>query len=73
MDWIKKFKLNSKKKNGIQIHWNWIQIQLKRNMMQIDVESIENLLIIHIIHDYGVERKAIMKRHKYEKTSFHST
>jgi hypothetical protein len=27
-------------------------------MMQIDVESIENLLIIHVIHDYGVEEKS---------------
>lgn len=42
-------------------------------MMQIDVESIENLLIIHIIHDYGVEKKEIVKRHKYEKTPFHFT
>ncbi len=59
--------------NGSQIHWNRIQIPLKRNMMQIDVESIENLLIIHIIHDYGVEKKEIVKRHKYEKTPFHFT
>jgi hypothetical protein len=49
------------------------QIQLKRNGMQIDVESIEILLIIQIIHDYGVEKKAVVKRHKYEKTPFHST
>jgi hypothetical protein len=58
--------LNSKTLNGIQI-------QLKRNMMQIDVESIEKLLIIHIIHDYGVEKKAVVKSLKYEKTPFHST
>jgi hypothetical protein len=49
--------------NGIKIHLNWIQIQLKRNGIQIDVKNIENLLTYFIIHDYGVERKNIEKIH----------
>jgi hypothetical protein len=28
-----------------QFHLNWIQIQLKKNGMQIDVKGIENLLV----------------------------
>jgi hypothetical protein len=45
---------------------NGIQIQLKREGMQID-ESIEIFLILKsIINDYGVEKKT------FGKTPFHS-
>jgi hypothetical protein len=45
---------------------NGIQIQLKREGMQID-ESIENFLILKsIINDYGVGKKT------FGKTPFHS-
>jgi len=47
---------------NILIHW--IQIQLKRNAMQINVKDIE-ILFITI---WGWRKKETLKRHKFEKT-----
>ncbi len=52
--------------NDIACNLNWIQIQLKRNEMQIGAQGIENMLVTSIIHDYGM-----LKKKKPEKTSFH--
>jgi hypothetical protein len=38
----------------IQSKFNWIHIQLKKNEIQIVAKTIENLLIVFIICDYGV-------------------
>jgi len=43
-------------KNKVQCTLKGIQIQLKRNRMQIVAQGIENMLIISIILDYGVEK-----------------
>jgi hypothetical protein len=45
----------------IQIYWtkfkfNGINSQLNRNKMQIGAKGIENLFMILMIHDYGVEK-----------------
>jgi len=39
------------------IELNWIEIQLKRNEMHIDVHNIENMFINFHHHDYGVKNK----------------
>jgi hypothetical protein len=43
--------------NNIACNLNWIQIPLKRNKIQISAQGIANLLVIFIIHDFGVEKK----------------
>jgi hypothetical protein len=43
--------------------------------MRIDAKSIENLVVISNICDYGVEKKGfVVKKHKhiFENASFHS-
>jgi hypothetical protein len=40
-----------------KLSYIWIEIQLKKNGMQIDAQNIENMFVISIIHDYGVEKK----------------
>ncbi len=49
--------------NDIACNLNWIQIQLKRNEMQIGAQGIENMLVTSIIHDYGMLKKKSLKRH----------
>ncbi len=36
--------------------------------MQMGAQGIENMVIIFIIYDYGVEKKKALQRHKYKKT-----
>jgi hypothetical protein len=40
--------------NSTKFKYNQIHIQLKKHKMQIDAKSIENLLVISIICQYGV-------------------
>jgi hypothetical protein len=40
--------------------------------MQIGAQGIENMLITFIIEDYGVEKKATLKKQASKKTPFHS-
>jgi hypothetical protein len=42
---------------------NGIQIQFKINKLQIGAQGIENMFIIAIIYNYGVEKKSIPKKH----------
>jgi hypothetical protein len=51
--------------NWIQKHWfefKYIEIGFEFNsiQMQIDVESIENFLVISIVHDYILEKKIVL-------------
>jgi hypothetical protein len=49
---------NSNMSNEIQTFLlKWIQIQLNLNKMQIGAQGIENMFIIAIIYNYGVEKK----------------
>jgi hypothetical protein len=57
--WIKnikqhcmQLKLNTNTLNQIQLSFNWIDLK-KINTIQIGTQSIENMLIIYIICDYG--------------------
>jgi hypothetical protein len=47
--------LNSIESKNIELEFNWIQIQLKKNKMKIGVRRYWNFLVIFIICDYGVE------------------
>jgi hypothetical protein len=60
--------------NWIQLHWlkfelnwikfiNWIEIQLKKNGMQIGGKGY--------VHEYGIE-KTTLKWHKYGRKKFHA-
>ncbi len=61
MLWMK-FELNS---NSTKLNWqlNWIEIQLKKNEMQIGGENIENMFV-----NMMLEKKPL-KRHKSKNTS----
>jgi hypothetical protein len=50
----------------------WLQIQLKRNEIQIDTESIKKFAC-HFYHLFIVLKKSLaLKRHKFDKTTYHS-
>jgi hypothetical protein len=44
-----------------------LENELKRNVMQIVTQGIENMFITFIIHDYGVEKNELQK----DTFSFH--
>jgi hypothetical protein len=46
---------NSIESKNIELEFNWIQIQLKKNKMKIGVRRYWNFLVIFIICDYDVE------------------
>jgi hypothetical protein len=50
-------------KGNFQI-WNWIQIHLKRNVVQIGIESNE----FAYVNDVG--NRKLFKKHKFKKTLF---
>jgi hypothetical protein len=49
----------------IQIQLNLIQIQLKRNGVQIGIESTENLLIIMVLKKENFLKNTNSKRHVF--------
>ncbi len=49
----------------LKFKFNWSQIKLKKNRLQIGASGIENMLVISIIH---CVQKKNSKRHIYEKT-----
>ncbi len=50
--------------NSVQFKEIQFKIQLTRNRMKIGAQGIKNMLIISTIHNYGVEKKTILKRQR---------
>jgi hypothetical protein len=57
----------------IQIPYNSVQFQLKRNMMQIGEQDIENMLVTSIVCEYGIKENNSQNTKKKKNTfPFHS-